>query len=308
LSEASEIIDAQVHTWSSRDDPLYPWDPAFGPSALPETEPVGKVIADMDRVGVDAAIVTAPSFYGSDNSYAIDAARAHPERLAVVAYPNWNSSDPLRELRELMKEPTVIGIRLTTMGDAGPWGADGVYASTLAAAEELGVPVAVFLGSPAILGVLDQVARRHPELRVVVDHLGLDAPPYVVPDPGPEPFRPLPDLLRLAEHPNVFVKLTAVPALSKEPYPFRDVWEPIAKVVSTFGAKRVMWGTDYNRTAPLHTYREAVDYLAEVDLLDETAKETIYSRTVRAVFDWPPELPTRSGVEPEVKEGTPWRQ
>jgi predicted TIM-barrel fold metal-dependent hydrolase len=289
----NEIVDAQFHTWSSRNDPRYPWDPSFELRDLSDSEPVEKVIRDMDAAGVDAGILTGVAIYGTDNSYAIASAQTHPARLAVVARVDWKAPDPKWRLGELMSEPTLIGIRLTTVNDAKPWERDGAFDPMLTAAEELGVPVAVMTGSKSLV-VLDDVARRHPDLRLAVDHLGLDQPPVVIPEAGAEPFRHLPDLIALAKHPNVNVKLTAVPTLSHEPYPFRDVWEPIARVVSAFGPERVMWGSDYNRVAPLHGYREAVDYLAEIDLLDDATKRTLYSGAVRSVFGWPPEGPTGS--------------
>jgi L-fuconolactonase len=286
----SEVIDAQFHAWSSRSDPRYPWDPSFALSDVAESEPVEKVLTDMDAARVDAGILTGVTIYGTDNSYAIDSARTHRDRLAVVARIDWKAPEPKRRLAELMSEPCVIGIRLTTVNDPKPWETDGAFDPMLTAAEELGVPVAVMTGSASIV-VLDDVARRHPDLRFAIDHLGLDQPPAVIPEAGPEPFRHLPDLLGLAQHPNVNVKLTAVPTLSHQSYPFRDVWEPIARVVDAFGPERVMWGSDYNRASRLHTYREAVDYLGEIDLLDEGSKRALYAGTVRSVFGWPPVKP-----------------
>ena len=37
--------------------------------------------------------------------------------------------------------------------------------------------------------------------------------------------------------------------LSKEPYPFADVWVPIRSVLDAFGAERVMWASDISRFA-----------------------------------------------------------
>ena len=284
----TELVDAQVHAWSRSDDPRYPWDPDFDIGPLAPEEPVDQVIEDMNGVGVDAAILAGPSMYASDNSYGIDAARRYPDRLALVARPDYLSPDHKERLAELYAEPTVIGIRMGARNNAAPFAADGVFEPMFAAAEELGVPVCTFLGSNTIWA-LDDVAQRHPDLKIVVDHLSLDAPPWLIPEPGPAPFERLPDLLALAKHANVYPKLTAIPALSNEPYPFRDIWDPVLRVVDAFGAERVMWGTDYNRTSLLHTYQEAVDYLKEIDSLDDATRETLYSRSVRLVFDWPPE-------------------
>jgi L-fuconolactonase len=287
------VTDAQVHTWTPRNDPNYPWNPQHEPRGFFETElapdSVEKVIRDMDEAGVDAAIVVAPTFYGGDNSYAIDSARRYPDRLAVVARIDWKIPDAKSRLQELMSESTVIGIRLSKRDDPEAWGPDGEFEPMLAAAEETGTPVSGITGTSSLFAWGD-VARRHPALRLIVDHLGLEAPPTTVPEPGPEPFRLLPNLLALAEHPNIYVKMTASPALSNVAYPFRDIWRPIASVVSAFGANRVMWGSDYNRTSGMHTYREARSYLAEIDLFDDATKEALYGQTLCEAYGWTPAI------------------
>lgn len=288
---APSIVDAQVHAWTPQHDPEYPWNPAHVPHGFFETEKTPdraeQVLADMDEAGVDAAILVVPTLYLWDNSYAVDSARKTPDRLAVVARIDWKAPEPKRRLAELMSEPTVIGIRLAKRDDPGAWEPDGEFGPMLAAAEKLGVPVAGITGT-LTLSAWAAVARRHPDLTLIVDHLGLEAPPTTVPVPGPAPFERLGHLLALAEHPNVYVKMTATAALSNEPYPFCDIWEPIGRVVAEFGADRVMWGSDYNRTSSLHSYREATAYLAEVDTIDEAAKQTLYGGTVRTVYGWPP--------------------
>lgn len=83
------------------------------------------------------------------------------------------------------------------------------------------MPVCVF--APAILRELGGLAAALPDLQLVVDHLGLPQPPLVPPD-RPEPFGRLPELLSLARRPNVAVKLTGAPTLSRQRYPFADLW------------------------------------------------------------------------------------
>ena len=97
-------------------------------------------------------------------------------------------------------------------------------------------------------GALDgpaEVLRRHPELVVIVDHLGLrQNPTFGLDSP---PMRDLPRLLELAEHPNIRVKLSGVPTLSGTAYPFEDLWEGLDQVIDAFGAERLMWGSDISR-------------------------------------------------------------
>src|SRR6202007_945844 len=75
------IIDSQVHAYEAN-TPRRPWHSVPNwPAHLTEEERV----AAMDQVGVDGAIfISAFSLYRYDASYAVEVARAHPDRLAIV--------------------------------------------------------------------------------------------------------------------------------------------------------------------------------------------------------------------------------
>jgi predicted TIM-barrel fold metal-dependent hydrolase len=62
----------------------------------------------------------------------------------------------------------------------------------------------------------------------------------------------------LAKHPNVSVKVSASPGLSREPYPFRDVAVHIKRVFDAYGPQRSYWGTDLTNTYAKGSYRERI--------------------------------------------------
>lgn len=282
------LVDAQVHTWLAKDDSGYPWDPA-APMGFFETEldpdPVESVVAAMDRVGVDAAVLVVPRHYGWDNSYALDSARRYPDRFRVVGRIDPVAPDHRERLDALMADPMMIGIRVPAKSEVNVWAPDGAFEPMLAAAEELGVVWSGAPGPPRLARWAD-VARRHPDLRLLVDHLGLEPVPHTVPVPGPRPFQFLPDLLALSDFANVHVKLTGAPALSRERYPFRDIWDPVRQIISAFGPDRVMWGSDCQRTQTLHSYEEGAGYLSEIDGLDAETTRKLYGETLRSVYGW----------------------
>jgi predicted TIM-barrel fold metal-dependent hydrolase len=70
---------------------------------------------------------------------------------------------------------------------------------------------------PRDLDVLDRTAQQHPGLKLVIDHVGLDR------RRGDRVWDDLPAVCALARHPNVAVKASGMPSLSKERYPFRDL-------------------------------------------------------------------------------------
>src|SRR5437016_542038 len=89
---------------------------------------------------------------------------------------------------------------------------------------------------------------RNPETRFIIDHLGILQPR--VPPAPPQPsvdkiWADLPKVLELARRPNVVIKVSGACTLSREPYPFNDIWDPLARVFDAWGFERCLWGTDW---------------------------------------------------------------
>ncbi|HET9154877.1 MAG TPA: amidohydrolase family protein, partial [Solirubrobacterales bacterium] len=77
------------------------------------------------------------------------------------------------------------------------------------------------------------------------------------------------------------VKCSGAAALSAEPYPFADLWPHLHALLEAFGLERVMWGSDATRTAPLHTYRDALNHFTETAELTAAEKEQLLGGTAR---------------------------
>jgi L-fuconolactonase len=92
-------------------------------------------------------------------------------------------------------------------------------------------------------GRLDQAGRlaaRNPNTQLVFDHLGLPQPHEA---PPAEPFADLPKLLALSAHDNVAVKISGACTLSREPFPYKDIWDPLCRIFDAFGFDRCMWAS-----------------------------------------------------------------
>src|ERR1700746_3889177 len=74
-------IDAQVHAYE-RNHPGRPW---LGTLRGPAEVTGDQMVAAMDAVGVDGAVLVSPfSLYGYDASYAREVSARHPDRFAVI--------------------------------------------------------------------------------------------------------------------------------------------------------------------------------------------------------------------------------
>ena len=158
------IVDAQVHIWSSGKptNPNHRQVPVFSKDDL---------LKEMDEAGVDAALIHPPALGSDSNELAVEAARQHPDRLAILG--NFPLDQP--ESRALIdgwkSRPGMLGLRFTFLQPhQKTWPTDGTIDWLWPAAERAGIPVALLAGS--FLPEVGQVAERHPRLKLIIDHLG----------------------------------------------------------------------------------------------------------------------------------------
>ena len=137
------------------------------------------------------------------------------------------------------------------------------------------------------LPLLRELAGRHPDTRVVIDHLGL-AQPYEPPAP-PEPFADLSNVLSLAELDNVAIKISGACTLSHEPFPYPDIWSPLGNIFDAFGFDRCMWGTDWTRAVELLTYEQGVEAFRVTDRLSDSERSALMGGTLEKIYGWSPE-------------------
>jgi predicted TIM-barrel fold metal-dependent hydrolase len=287
-----EVIDAQLHCWEA-DNPHRPWradygtrDPVEAANRAHQSEhPItyGDLIARMDATGVDGALLVTPAVYGADNTYTLEAAARHPGRFAVVGRVDPEAPDIEERLASWQEQPGMLGIRLL-IGSEKERAAfrAGKLDRVFSAAARHAIPVCVF--PPGILPELARVASAHPDLQLVIDHLGLSQPPLMQAEA--DPFGRLPELLELARLPNIAVKLTALPALSSRKFPFDDIWPALHRVLNAFGPRRLVWGSDHTRTASLHTYTEALTYLRDTNEVSSADKVQLLGGSLRRLFGW----------------------
>ncbi len=277
------VIDAQVHAYE-RDHPGRPW---AGVLAGPAHVTGDEMVAAMDEVGVDGALLVSPwSMYRFDASYAVEVHTAHPDRFALVKPMDPTGADPAEEVAAWADTPGAVGARLVLYG-GGPTDPDHPgLAAVLRAGARHGLPINILCWGA--LATVATLARRHPETSIVVDHLGL-AQPFAPPPPA-DPWADLPAVLALADLDNVTVKVTGACTLSHEAFPYPDLWDPLARLFDAFGFDRLLWGTDWTRATALLTYREGVDAFALTDRLTDDERARLMGGTLRRVYGWAPTI------------------
>jgi len=270
------IIDSQVHIWPP-DRPERP----LGEAGLDRTPfSYHELVAAMDTAGVDRAILVPPSFDMDRNDYVTEAVQQHPERFAIMGRVHLKGCE--RNLLAGWKgQPGMLGVRLTFHRDADrPWIDDGTADWFWGEAEDDRIPVMVH--APERLAVVGEIARRHPALRIIVDHMG-----FARATMDDETIAGADRIVALARYPNVSVKVSALPCFSTAPYPFRNLREPLRRVIAAFGPERAFWGSDITRVPDSCSYRQTVTHFTEeLDFLSADDLEWIMGRGLAECLGW----------------------
>ena len=277
------VIDAQVHVYE-RNHPGRPWvDALHGP---PEVTAETMVEA-MDAVGVDGALlVSVHSMYRYDASYAVAAQAAHPGRFALIKPVDPNDPGVAETIADWKAQPGTVAIRVMMRPDVSTDAADPGLNRVLDAAGRHGLPVNL-LAYGRLLQVAE-LAARNPDTRIVVDHLGLPQP-FVPPAP-PEPWAALPELLALSCCDNVAVKITGACTLSRQPYPYADIWDPLSRIFDAFGLERCLWGTDWTRAVALLSYEQGVEAFRQSDRLSDADRAILMGGSAARIYGWSPKV------------------
>lgn len=83
------------------------------------------------------------------------------------------------------------------------------------------------------------------------------------------------------------MKLSSVPLISAESYPFRDVIPDIHRLFDAYGPQRCHWRTDVTNSIARATYRQRVtQFTEELTFLSEDDKDWIMGRSVLVRLKW----------------------
>ena len=240
------IVDTHMHTWSG-DEAKWPFaDPYnenFTPPQIAAT--VERLLEDLDRNGVSHAIVVQTIFHGWDNTYTVHSIQQAPERLKGHGLIDPTDPQVADKLDYWMSEHGLAGMRFSPIyyvgdthgGDA--WLTSPAHHRLWKRAAQLDAIFNMFIHSSQ-LPRLGQMLDRHPEVKIIVDHVSqIDLA-------AEDAQQQLDKLLALSKFPNVWVKITDLTSVSpSKKYPFEMAMPYLQQVYQAFGSNRLLWGTGY---------------------------------------------------------------
>jgi L-fuconolactonase len=283
-----EIIDAQI----SRPQLDRPWEHGADSE---RTLCVELAREAMDSVGVDAALIQGGAEF-------LEAAHSrYPERFRgapLLRDKDVESADLESTVARLRSQPGMLAFRVIIRpwktGELSTAFKAGAYNRLFGLAEQHAVPI--FITASGYLGELHPIAEAYPKLTLIVDHCGLLQQPNALPE---DLWRDVPQVIALARHPNLALKVSGVVTLSRAAYPHLDIWPPLGKILRAFGAERLMWGSDFTRLrfAPgtdrrgarkdwYGLYSDSVGAFRDTGELSSRDKQQFFGGTIRRLLRW----------------------
>ena len=240
---ASLIVDVHPHIVST-DTVKYPITPIGGVRSDWSAErsiDAEEMIVAMADAGVDKmAMVHSSTTYGFNCDYVADAVARYPKQFTGVFSIDVTAADASEKMRYWFSRGCTgqrIFTRGSTMKEAWVALDDPKLFPCYETAEELGIAVAVNPQVPKFYE-LEAILKQFPKVNFILENMGKSD------FTDGAPFNNARPLFELARFPNLYLKIKTdqnVEASKGKSTPETQ----FAKVVSVYGADRMMWGSNY---------------------------------------------------------------
>lgn len=234
-------IDAHFHCWQlARGD--YGW---LNPARDPALAPICRDVAVTDWQaqamphGVTGGVLVQAAPTEAETHFLLAQADAHPAVLGVVGWVDLLAADAPARIEALARHPRLKGLRPMLQDIDDPaWILQPALAPALRAVADCGLVFDALVKSVHLPHILT-LAVRHPDLRMVIDHCAK-------PDIAAGEWQPWADAIaRIASDTRAMCKLSGLMTEAgplPQPGAVRRWGE---HVLQSFGADRVVWGSDW---------------------------------------------------------------
>jgi len=285
------IIDAHQHVWDLGHGP-YAWL-GTDPGPINRSIAFEESLPHLDSAGITGSVLVQADDNWADTELMLATAARLPERVAGVV--GWVPLDRPEEAAGLLArwaEPgsLLVGVRNLIHDLPDPeWLLRPEVDEGLGELERAGVPFDLVAVLPRHLELVPILSERHPELRIVIDHLS--KPPIGV-DPGVGgPWaegrweRLMADA---AANPRVFGKVSGLYSGTGDP----SAWTPgqvrpyLETALSLFGSTRLMYGGDWPVSVLAGGYERVWAGLTELfdAVLSPREREDVLHGTAEAFY------------------------
>ena len=274
-------IDTHLHIWKKMEPP-YQWmlDKIDGQFDVLEW--------CMEMSEVDRAVFVGSIKDGNEdnNEFVADIIRQHPDKYRAWGSVNLRGDNPVDAMKHCVDDLGLIGISFYMPSDAD---FDFMLEAPMRGLWEGLVDRKASFNtacSASEAGVIGKIAEAYPDLNIILAHMGRP----VVEEAAP--YESWGRILELAQHPNIYVKLSGIYSFSEKgwgeiAYPYTEVYPLVRALRDSFGAGRLTWGSDFSPCLRYHTYQQAVDFIAKgCTFLSEDEKEWIFGKTIQKIVSF----------------------
>jgi predicted TIM-barrel fold metal-dependent hydrolase len=277
-SQRGSFIDAHVHVWTHQFQ-KYPLASGVSEAEMkPATFLPSDILHRATPSGVARVVLVQMSYYGTDNSYMLDAIRQSPHVFRGIAVVDPESSQPDASMRKLAKDG-VRGFRIyPPEGTSPPWFAGEGFTKMFRCGAEHGLAMCL-LANPSDLAAVDRQCEKFPETPVIIDHMARIGRDGVILESD------IMALCTLARHPHVKVKVSAFYALGNRTPPHLDLAPLIKRLFEAYGPRRLMWASDCPFQVEKETYEDGISLVRDrLDFLSDSDKEWMLHKTAEDSF------------------------
>ncbi|XP_058103063.1 uncharacterized protein LOC131246719 isoform X3 [Magnolia sinica] len=268
-SSPSKIIDSHLHVWATPREAAdkFPYFPGNEPTLqgdvdflLKSIQSAAHLTNSMEEAGVDGALIVQPINHKFDHSLVTSVLKKYPSKFVgcLLANPAEDGSG-IKQLEDLILKDGYRAVRFNPY--IWPSGQKGINVH---------------------FSEIEELCSEFPLTPVIIDHVGFCKPPE-----NNDENEAFSDLLKLSKFPQVYVKFSALFRVTRKPHPYEDTSYLLSHVLSSYGSKRVMWGSDFPYVVPECGYKggkEAVSHVANLVRLPSADLEWIMGKTVMQLF------------------------
>ncbi|MDQ1563780.1 MAG: L-fuconolactonase [Actinomycetota bacterium] len=252
IRSAMVRIDAHHHVWDLdvRDQP---W--TAGLPALRRSFDIDDLAPDLAAADIDATVVVQTITTPDETPELLAMAAASPLIAGVVGWVDLEARDiahQIAALRELPGGGGLVGIRHQVQGEPDPdWLTRPSVLRGLSAVATAGLSYDLLV-TPGQLPAAIGAARRVPGLRFILDHAGKPR----IARGELEQWSAL--IASLAALPNVAAKLSGLATEASAPWSVSQLQPYVDVLLTSFGASRIMFGSDWPVSLLAAPYSETV--------------------------------------------------
>lgn len=249
------------------------------------------IIAQMDYVGIDKAVLQRNHVYGKLDEFYHAAIKQYPNRfigLTQIDESKAYEDEQINELRHAIDELKLSGLYFEPgalwMENFKYKFDDTIFNSFWDEVDSMSIPIYAQTDRSQFIEEMKgwkNILEKHPDLILVIS-MGL--PETIVLKDGE---MHIPEVMhRLLTNHKVFLDVAyPISVGMKDDYPYYAAQKIIRHLFYTFGADRLIWGSDIPNVERYCTYAQSLNYLRKYcDFLSDNDKELVFAKNVIKVF------------------------